>query len=521
MRLTLLTLACVALAIAQSIPSDEVRAHTTPYVPPSNVIRTEVRVVEVPVVVRDSHLHTIPNLTRDDFQIEDNGKKQLITSFSVHTFKPQDSSETAASATKTTTPPRPRFLALCFDDLHLIPALLAPVKAAAIRFVKTNLAPNDRVVIVKTSHSESSQFTADVPTLVEQIEKITSPPQAVADDSERCLRIPPHEAFIIAEHKDPGDQLLHAKMAECSACYHNTCPESMITGASKAIWARNRTGTVNALGVIDSVVDGMSKLPGQRIILLTSGGFLSGSLETDMNRLMDKARRAEVLINGLDARGLYLNTSAGMAYDGMGILASGTGGTFFHNNNSMEDGFRDLGMVPETTYLLGFAPPTSPDGSFHKLKVRLADKHSYSVEARLGYTALPPRAEFDSEITASDTITDLPATFTWEQWAGAPAITMIAHLDINRLRFQSYQDRRTQKLTIVAVLLDTQGNFVAGKRSELQLSFKDTTYAQYAKTGFTAALTLPAPPGAYSVRAVAQDAMEKKLAAASTEIKIK
>ncbi len=517
MRRTPLALVCITLAA--QIPSDEIRSRITSYVLPSNVIRTEVRIVEVPVVVRDSHLRTIPSLTRDDFGIEDNGKKQPITSFSIQSFKPQNS---AASAT-TTTPPRPRFLALCFDDLHLLPALLVPVKAAAIRFVKTSLAPNDRVAVIRTSRSENSQFIADVPTLIDQIEKVTPFLRAVQDDTERCpAHFNPYEAYRLAEHMDPGDSVLNAKVQECVHCYHSSRPEceGLVIGAAKATWGHVRSDTVNALGVIDSLIDGMAKLPGQRIILLTSGGFLSGSLETDMDRLMDKARRAEVLINGLDARGLYQNASAGMAYDGMGILASGTGGTFFHNNNSMEDGFRDLGMVPETTYLLGFAPPNA-DGNFHKLKVRLADKHSYSVEARLGYTALRPHAELDTEVTASDTITDLPATFTWEQWQGPPSITMVAHVDINRLHFQPYQDRRTQKLTIVAVLLDRQGNFISGKRSELQLSFKDGTFAQYAKTGFTAALTLPAPPGTYSVRAVAQDAMENKLAAATTEIKIK
>ena len=518
MRLAL-CVAVAGLALSQSIPPDEIHSRTVPYVPPSTVtIRTEVRVVEVPVVVRDSHLHTVAQLTKDDFEIEDNGTKQSVTSFAVRSFKPPGQAELSPKE-----PPSPRFLALCFDDLHLLPTLLKPVKDAAARFVKTNLAPNDRAVIVRTSRSEHSQFTSDVPTLLDQIDKITTTPQAVFNDSERCIHIEPHEAYIIAERMDPGDRLLKAKMAECSACYHNACPENMISGSAKNIWAHARAGTSNALNVIDSLVDGMSQLPGQRIILLTSGGFLTGTFETEVSALMEKARHAEVLINSLDVRGLYQNRSAGMAYDGMGVLSSGTGGTFFHNNNDMEEGFRELGMVPETSYMLGFTPPGAPDGKFHKLKVLLANKKGYSVEARLGYT---PRvdaqvANLDTEVTASDTLTSLPASFTWEQWAGPTGITMIAHLDISRMHFQPYQDRKTQKLTIVAVLLDSTGAFVAGKRSELQLSLKDATFSQLEKAGFTAALTIPAPPSAYSARAVAQDAMENKLSAASANVVIK
>jgi hypothetical protein len=226
---------------------------------------------------------------------------------------------------------------------------------------------------------------------------------------------------------------------------------------------------------------------------------------------------------------LYLNASAGVAYDGIGVLASGTGGTFFHNNNNMELGFRELGTAPETSYVLGFTPSDAADGSFHNLKVRLAVKGGYSVEARLGYTATAARADatdsavskLDAAVMASDTVADLPASFTWEQWAGPPAITMIVHLDFNRLHFKPNRGRRAQKLAIAAVLLDSHGNFVTGKRSVLELNLMDTTFERFAKSGFTTALTIKAPPGSYSVRAVAEDAMEGKLAAASGAVEVK
>jgi len=122
---------------------------------------------------------------------------------------------------------------------------------------------------------------------------------------------------------------------------------------------------------------------------------------------------------------------------------------------------------------------------------------------------------------ASDTVTDLPASFTWEQWAGPPSITMILHLDFNALHFKPNGDRRAQKLVIVVVLTDTHGNFVTGKRSVLELNLKDATFERFAKAGFTTALTIKTPPGKYGVRAVAEDAMEGKLAAASGALQVK
>jgi VWFA-related protein len=492
-------------------------------------MRTEVRVVEVPVVVRDEFLHPVAGLTRDDFEIYDNVRKQAISAFSVLTSAPRGDGAAGAGGGRSNSQPRPRFLALCFDDLHLLPRPLNAVKEAGKRFVSTGLAPGDRLVVVRTSRSEDTLFTNDVPSLIARIDQVAASPQASRDDSGRCPHIDPYEAYQIADNKDPGNQVLHAKQGECAACYNQPCPEGQVTALASVIWAHTRSSTASALSVIEDLVDGMAKLPGQRMIVLTSGGFLTGTLEADVDRLMDKARHAEVVINGLDARGLYLNTSAGMAYDGIGVLASGTGGAFFQNNNNMERGFRELGIAPETSYVLGFTPSDAADGSFHHLKVQLTAKNGYVVEARLGYTASAAKADtansaltkLDTAAMASDTIADLPASFTWEQWDGPAGITMIVHLDFNRLHFKPNGDRRSQKVAIVAVLRDSHGNLVTGKRSVLDLNLKDATFEQFAKSGFTTALTIKAPPGSYSVRAVAEDAMEGKLAAASAEVQVK
>jgi hypothetical protein len=311
-------------------------------------------------------------------------------------------------------------------------------------------------------------------------------------------------------------------MGECKRCRGVGCAEFEIRAYARAAWTHARTNSNSTLGVVDGLVNGMAKLPGQRTILLTSAGFLMYTLDVEVDRLMAKALHAEVVINTLDARGVY---ALGAPSDqGLAALADGTGGIFYHNNNDLERGFQMLGMAPETMYLLSFAPSEAADGRFHALKVRLVERKHDSVQARLGYTATAAPAsagaKFDSEVMASETLSDLPASFTWEQRAGAPAITMIAHLDIKRLHFKPWKGRQTQRLILVAILRDNSGRFVAGERTDLDLSFREATFA-LAKSGFTAAMTIEAPPGSYSVRAVARDAMEGKLAAASEAVRIK
>jgi hypothetical protein len=98
---------------------------------------------------------------------------------------------------------------------------------------------------------------------------------------------------------------------------------------------------------------------------------------------------------------------------------------------------------------------------------------------------------------------------------------MVIHLDVSRLHFETKKDRRTQKLTIVAVLSDSSGGFVTGQRIEFDLNLTDATYAQLANTDFSAALPMKVAVGSYEARAVALDAVEGKMTAASEAVQVK
>jgi VWFA-related protein len=558
----LAALAFLGLAMAQSVAPDEMHARTVPYAPPPKVtIRTEVDVVEVPVVVRDGRHRAVAGLTKNNFEIYDTGVRQTITAFSEQHFTSQvDAGGAKPAVVPAASPgpkgePRPRFVALCFDDLNSDPLALKPAKEAAERFVKTALAPGDRVAVVTVAQMQDTEFIGDVPKLVEWIAKVTNHQRTNDESLQQCPHVRPYEAYLIANNLD--NEVLQAKVAECSACYHAPCPPNQVTSMSQEIWEHALTNSKNTLQVVESLVGAMESLPGERMILLTSTGFLTGNLEVDQDLLMAKALHAQVVINTLDAKGLYTVIPEGDAStpspgplpprarlverknaervadvpnSAMAVLASGTGGTFYHNNNDLARGFRELGMVPETMYVLSFTPAgVAADGRFHSLKVRLAADQRYSLQARLGYAAssangaVPnsPLSKLDSEAMASDTVTDLPVRFTWEQWAGPPGITMVAHLDLDRLHFETRRNRRAQKLTLVGVLLDSRGGFVTGKRSELDLNLTAATFARLAKAGFTVSMTLEAPPGSYAVRGVVEDALDGKLTAAGGAVEVK
>jgi len=120
-------------------------------------------------------------------------------------------------------------------------------------------------------------------------------------------------------------------------------------------------------------------LPGQRVIVLVSPGFIMSTLQNDASDLVDRATRSNVVINTIDARGLYVPDVMGdianpprdslrtagykstyrvaaqsAQEDVLAEFADGTGGKFYHNRNDVDAAMREAGAAPEVSYVLGF-----------------------------------------------------------------------------------------------------------------------------------------------------------------------
>ena len=118
------------------------------------------------------------------------------------------------------------------------------------------------------------------------------------------------------------------------------------------------------LGALKDVVRKISVMPGNRNLVLVSPGFLlTMNHRTDEYDVLDRAIRANVVVNTIDMRGLFTIIPGGdasdrhsataprrtylrlaemaaatQADDVLAELADGTGGTFFHNDNDLKEG---------------------------------------------------------------------------------------------------------------------------------------------------------------------------------------
>jgi VWFA-related protein len=556
----LLSAAAAVFCLAQDT---EVNLHDEPA-----TFRARVNLVLVPVVVRDKTGRALGDFKKEDFALFDNGKPQVISKFSIEkagAARPEFAKPENAGAETPAVSLPDRFVIYLFDDVHLNFPNLVQVRDAAGKHIDSGLHPSDRVAIFTTSGQGNLDFTDDRAQVHEALLRLRPRPIGRASFTD-C----PYVSYYLADLiEDKHDNIaLEAVIQQAGGCLGvdpndtRTGGRQQATAAAQNAVAQSRSGGEQesrvAISVIRDAIRRVSAMPGQRLIVLASPGFFAPQMQFDRNEIVDRALRANVIINALDARGLYVvdpnggdistpaqgnpamaglmssyyHSAALVDTDFLFEIASGTGGKLYENSNDLGHGFELLAAAPEYVYLLGFAPQNLKlDGRVHNLKVTLKDFKNLNVQARKAYyaprTVADPkemeRQEIEEALFSREPLRDFPVQLRMQFFKRDDAnakLSATAHIDLKTIRFRKAEGRNLDNLTIVYGLFDRNGNFISGNRQTVEMRFLDQTFPKVLNTGLTLRSSFDVHPGGYMVRLVVRDAEGQTMAAENGGIEI-
>jgi VWFA-related protein len=530
--------------------------------------KVNVKLVLVRIVVHDSQRHSIGKLREEDFEVFDNRKPQVISQFSVE----QPGSRVAMELKRTDEVPSndpveqrkmptapERVTAYLFDDIHLKFGDLARARDAAALHL-ASLQPTDRAAIFSTSGQTVLDFTDDGVKLHDTLLKL-QPRPVTGGEINPCPDVSYYVGDLI-ENKHDSQALQTATLDALHCAFDDNqkmmqAAQRMAEGAARRSLTEGEGESRLALTVLKDAVRRISLMPGQRNIVVVSPGFQTPQLEYEYNDIVERALHSEIIISAVDGRGLYVPGPAGDVTkrpsgnplvagqetlyavesassdaDVLAAIADGTGGTFFHNNNDLNEGFSRVAAAPEYSYVLGFSPQNLKlDGSFHTLKVTLKSPLKVAVQARRGYYAPKHLAdpseeakrEIEDALFSQDEVHGLPVELRTQFFKSSNVdakLSVLARVDVKRIRFRKEDGRNRNELTVVSALFDRNGNYLKGEEKVLQMRLKDDTLESKLVSGVTLKASFDVKPGSYLVRLVVRDAEGQLMSAENGAVEI-
>ena len=293
-------------------------------------LKVQVDVVNVFFNVKDKHGLLIPNLTKDDFEILEDGKPQTIKYFAAETEQPLT-------------------LGMLIDTSPSQSRVLPMEQEVGAAFLNQVLRKKDMAFLIS--------FDADVDLL-----------QDFTNDA-RELRVALNRTRIGGGSPQGG--------------------VSRIPGVGQGPIPAGRDACCTHLydAVYLAAKDRLSTEVGRKAMIILTDGEDEGS-KLKPREAMEAAQKADTMVYVLliADRGMYQGFGAGE----MKKLAEETGGRVIEVGNKLEklkQAFDQISAELRSQYNLGYTPAnTRHDGSYRKIELK--SKQAYRVQARRGYYAL-------------------------------------------------------------------------------------------------------------------------------------
>jgi len=409
-------LAAAAFAAALGADAPAEPARDEPVFPSSS------QLVTIDVVVLDRDGRPVRGLSREDFEVADDGLPQAVTHFEAVGAGSPDaaaSPDTPGSRVSTNAPPAvepPRSFVLVYDDLHLSPLRAEAARGAVDSFLSGEARPGDRVALVVTA--SGAWWAADVPDGLPDLRAFLAA-QAGGRAGRFGEEITDSEAQRIAEHDDPAvlewvvDRWVRQGRCEDLCQYTSPCDaregrracSEQVRGEALRRSEAARHGLERTLATLARAMAGVAAERGRKAVVLVSEGFVFDPRNPAYRAVVQASLRANAAVHFLDARGLAAGSpttdvdhrgdaddsrraaseESALAAAGAEQVAEASGGFAIGRGTDPAAGLARVARETEAYYLLGYEPPRRPGAAGERrVTVRVA-RPGAVVRARRGY----------------------------------------------------------------------------------------------------------------------------------------
>lgn len=393
---------------------------------PPPVFRSGVQVIEVDARVFDRDGRFVTGLTRDDFEILEDGVPQNVVALTLvgaaaEATPPSPASPTSPPSTETTTststhaPTTARQTWIFFFDLnHLTPGGgFDRARKAAADFIRERFKDGDLAGIVAGSSLVNNRFTTVRQELLDAVKSVKPNGDRRVRTIELAREWPRlrDEAEALRIAGNDRDALERAVIRACSddpdAC-RMVSPDAQIREKAHRLRRAIHNATLETLSAMNALASGLARMAGPKTIVFLSDGFVAEQIESSLRGVVGQVARAGARVYAIDVRGLNRGRGAGLIdqalvddeagapasfdalEDGPNSLAVDTGGMMIRNENNIGRALDTIAADANRYYVIGYQPEnTAFDGKYRQIDVRVK-REGVRVRARRGYLALEP-----------------------------------------------------------------------------------------------------------------------------------
>jgi len=517
--------------------------------------KVEINYVEVDAAVFDRQGAFVRDLTREDFEVLEDGVVQDVSAFTqvnipIERAEPAPLQATARIEPDVISNVRPfdgRVYVIILDDKHTAAFRTPLLKRAATQFITRYMADNDLAAVITTSGqgSGTQDFTSNKRLLLRAVDGFIG--QKLRSETQERLE----EYYRLR-----GRQ-------ETSTINRIDDPLDMQRGYDARV-------TLERLSRISEFV---SSIRGRRkaIVFFSEGidydilDFNKREATTIQDRMREvfaTATRANVSIYSIDPRGLTsladesieiaggfpedqmlrlnlqsFQDSLRLSQDSLRALSEETGGFAAVNRNDFSDAFSRVVKDSSSYYVLGYYPKNDRrDGRFRKIEVKVK-RPGLEVRSRRGYTAprgkapVPPKASatdktspqvreaLDSPLPLSAlTLSVFSAPF--KGTAPKASVLVTVEADGRDFGFDEKDGRLMSDYEVSAIAIDDNGKIQGGDRSLVNFALKPENRDRFMQAGVRVSTRLQVEPGRYQLRIAARESATGRVGSVNYDLDV-